>query len=1645
MKKLLSTLFTIALISGFSQCDWNVIGNFDGPNYNQWTYYPDQSGTNYGAFSQEGSETYGGANSLKADVTVANTWQMRTLTNCDYAFSDGTIYSISFWAKGTIGHKIKVSIQSNDSGTNELEASTIELTSAEWKEYNVNLTSDGDYAKGRLRFNFQDVGTYYLDEISFEEVTLGTSEFIAPNDDNLRYTGVGYLNATDTKAVFYRFTEEYATTTQATFSPYVQLATNKRSPASGGITIQFKTNSSFITPKFVENTTLTQGLTTLAFAVYKNGEFFQEFISNVDNVEFDIINAGGEMAEWTITMPSYAQMEFLGMDIEKGSSLETLAPDNRPVYVAIGNSITHGIGQTNTSTHRTYAWQVAQEKDYHLYNWGIGGSKIYDGVFDNFTDLNLTPDVVSILWGYNDAAYNTAYVENTSIVYYENLVSNICTNFPDAKVVGILPTYTNSNYAGIDFLRTNQALVLDNLVSNGTCKAENVVYFDGSTVTDASSLSDDVHMNDQGATEIAEAVIQALSTVTVEVKDTLVMRSEYEVSGDEIIDLEDANEGAVTYSIISGNDNNYYAIDGSTGAITVQNEIIDVANAVHTDVLEVSAGATSYEVTVVDVYDYFIQQNPEYTVLEEYQGTVEEPGNPYTPYNNTWGDGSAVNGVDYRMATMVYPENPDSTIFLWDTPSKAADFGGSSVWSYLNIIWGSRYNLRTDVTGFPIRVGDINTLEMDFDFEQLFGTDQVKIALNQFFTEEDYIAPFNENDGDFFMVFDQIGNWVPPYEDELADTLIGGHNYVLLHDSTGTIENVEGYQLRRAIILNDGQYWQGTVDMKAIYNSFTSRGYLSEDLHFPNIQMGIEVTDGWGAIRVNQWQMRLNEAPNPVDVSITSLQNGESVDADSDVSIVVDASSTQAAITKVEFYVDGELVSTDNSAPFSYQLMGISEGTHVVRVVATDASNNVSSSEISIVALDASACLNLLTNGEFETNSNSWEEINNGGSASTTSLSNEGMSGDNALQVDIANAGGIAGDIQIRQTLSLETGKTYYIKFQAKADVAREMKATFQSNGGTHGYANHWIQTVALTTEPQTFEYSYTSTVDDAGNKFKFYLGRNTSTVYIDQVQIGECENIVEELPSVPTNWYVCGECGVDNTLGSNGKSEAEPLNSLEYAVKSAWNPGDTIFVMEGTYQNDGYGDYQQSGGVSGLNNPSVLSISHTDINTSEDAWFVLTNAPGHSPKIEFDGSGGIITHNLSYIDISGLEIEGPNQKITKSEALADRLLHNDYFSGRGLAFWGGVPYPHHIKIHNMKVHDCPNSGLRVNDGDYLEITHNEVYNCTWWSSNAESAVVIAQSKDYDDKDIIKMVMSYNVVYNNRNYIPFYAGGQVGSTPNYGTAQQDFIHDGQGVYITRNNPGSNWQSDEDYTSGWFYFANNVAYGNGINGLVVHLSDRTIVTNNLAFMNGATSPVPANQGGEGRQNAGGITINGSDNVFMYNNISWVRYANDNSYQIYGGSAYTASNNIGINGGSAFQAGEYTDYREDDPAVAGMFVDTLTKDFRPADGSVLIDGGIDHANMPADDIEGSLRDAMPDIGPYEYQGIVTKINEVLSGEGIYPNPTRGIVNFSEVRDFTVTNPAGETVLIGSGVEVDLSDLPSGLYFITTEEGQQSVIKY
>ena len=164
------------------------------------------------------------------------------------------------------------------------------------------------------------------------------------------------------------------------------------------------------------------------------------------------------------------------------------------------------------------------------------------------------------------------------------------------------------------------------------------------------------------------------------------------------------------------------------------------------------------------------------------------------------------------------------------------------------------------------------------------------------------------------------------------------------------------------------------------------------------------------------------------------------------------------------------------------------------------------------------------------------------------------------------------------------------------------------------------------------------------------------------------------------TPYYVSPTGNNWDSANGWGLSPSKPFKTIQHAVDNRMDC-QTIYIMEGTYLNNYYGQSQNHANkVVNLNGVSNLKLLADPNATTK-------------PILKFDGPGGIFggsaTNPISNIEIAGLEIVGPNESITYDDAMSNRLIKRTYYTGRGIAIWSG----HHVYIHDMEVHHCPASG----------------------------------------------------------------------------------------------------------------------------------------------------------------------------------------------------------------------------------------------------------------------------------------------------------------------------------------------------------------
>ena len=160
-----------------------------------------------------------------------------------------------------------------------------------------------------------------------------------------------------------------------------------------------------------------------------------------------------------------------------------------------------------------------------------------------------------------------------------------------------------------------------------------------------------------------------------------------------------------------------------------------------------------------------------------------------------------------------------------------------------------------------------------------------------------------------------------------------------------------------------------------------------------------------------------------------------------------------------------------------------------------------------------STCLSLenqIINGEFDADIEPWQRSAGDGYIIEV-VQGAGLSGTNALKIDVSNAEAQDYIVFSHSGIVIEQPTAYPIGFMAKAQSNREMLVLLERKQSTY-----WYESVELTTQPQTFNFKYVyvgggTAVEDFTLSFvlkqPWWSGRNENAnidVYIDRVYFGD-------------------------------------------------------------------------------------------------------------------------------------------------------------------------------------------------------------------------------------------------------------------------------------------------------------------------------------------------------------------------------------------------------------------------------------------------------------------------------------------------------------------------------------------------------------
>ncbi len=329
--------------------------------------------------------------------------------------------------------------------------------------------------------------------------TVNASQRINPNDDRILFGGSLHLIMNNNGVLLNRHSETL-------FSKPETAMKREIANTTSGITISLTTNSKTTKLFFDLRSDVTKQRETY-FAIYKN----DEYISCVNTLEPVLENKEGKFVTWKIFLPIFAGLTFRGFEIDDDAQLKTTKTTNCKNYIAIGNSITHGVGQKGVSSDRTYPALLSRKKNWSLYNLAVGGSHISPSIADEFDGLKA--DIITVLWGYNDWKWLKTGIPEIADKYRKLLV-NIRKKHPESAIYCILPTYTTTPKAvhrnssvTINLLREAQMEVIASLVKSGDNK---LFQIDGLSLTSEDDLFDSVHLSTEGARRFADKLTEII-------------------------------------------------------------------------------------------------------------------------------------------------------------------------------------------------------------------------------------------------------------------------------------------------------------------------------------------------------------------------------------------------------------------------------------------------------------------------------------------------------------------------------------------------------------------------------------------------------------------------------------------------------------------------------------------------------------------------------------------------------------------------------------------------------------------------------------------------------------------------------------------------------------------------------------------------------------------------------------------------------------------------------------------------------------------------------------------------------------------------------------------------------------------------------
>lgn len=367
---------------------------------------------------------------------------------------------------------------------------------------------------------------------------------------------------------------------------------------------------------------------------------------------------------------------------------------------------------------------------------------------------------------------------------------------------------------------------------------------------------------------------------------------------------------------------------------------------------------------------------------------------------------------------------------------------------------------------------------------------------------------------------------------------------------TGIPANMEGLQMIMPANNDKNQtavpYWSFDVsEATIVFVAYDSRATSLPDwmssytatgnqINTTDVPLDVYAID----VQAGTVEMGANSAQGSAGANTNYLTIVDGQAGDTPVTYQLGVSATNGSITKnpdKSAYEAGETVEITAIPDPGYLFdswSGDVSGSDNPASIVMDADKSVTANFI----IEPEETDNLLSNGEFDNGKTSWtSQFQNGATGSLNIVTDAGMSGENAAKMTITDGGTSNWNVELFSLFNMESGKTYEISFQAKAESKRSALLVLQKN--TDPWSHYWQQSVNIQTTPESFTFTWTADVTDANTRVNFKLGADNSDVWIDNV-------VVKETVDQETQDTSSDSAGTENkSANQNAQLEINPGN----------------------------------------------------------------------------------------------------------------------------------------------------------------------------------------------------------------------------------------------------------------------------------------------------------------------------------------------------------------------------------------------------------------------------------------------------------------------------------------------------------------------